>query len=86
MGLGNIFLALHPLWYFVPVVIGLASYGVAGLDPAASAWVGSLRHAGGLSGGVVTGLPWYPGYNCPIDFHSGGSAGNPALSILLYSR
>jgi len=50
MGLGNIFLALHPPWHFVPVVAGLVSYGVAGLDPAASAWVGSLHHAGGFLG------------------------------------
>jgi len=50
MGLGNIFLALHPPWHFVPVVTGLVSYGVAGLDPAASAWVGSRRHAGGFLG------------------------------------
>jgi len=50
MGLGNLFLALHPPWPAVPVVMGLISYGIAGLDPGASSWVGSLRHASGFLG------------------------------------
>ena len=44
------FLALHPPWPVVPVAICLVSYGIAGLDPAASAWVGGLHHAGGFLG------------------------------------
>jgi len=50
MALGSIFLALRPPWPVVPVAICLVSYGVAGLDPAASAWVGSLHHASGFLG------------------------------------
>ena len=50
MGLGNLFLALHPPWPVVPVVISLVSYGASGLDPAACAWVGSLRYASGFLG------------------------------------
>ncbi|PWW79670.1 MFS general substrate transporter [Tuber magnatum] len=50
MGLGTIIVALHPPWPAVPVAMCLVIYGLAGLDPVAVAWVGSLHHASGLLG------------------------------------
>ncbi|KAG0635815.1 major facilitator superfamily domain-containing protein [Tuber brumale] len=50
MGLGNLILALHPPWPAVPVTMCLITYGIAGLDPVASAWVGGLHHASGFLG------------------------------------
>ncbi|RPA90455.1 MFS general substrate transporter [Choiromyces venosus 120613-1] len=50
MGLGSLLVAIHPPWPAIPVMVFLAGYGIAALDPVASAWVGSLHHATGFLG------------------------------------
>jgi fucose permease len=50
MAIGNLLLVLHPPWPAFLVVLGFAGYGIAGLDPVCSSWVGSLHHSAGLLG------------------------------------